>query len=201
MKMQAQPIAGGVTRFPPGRRKKRDLAVETPVGELFEPTLATQSLLPPLAGVLDSSAGKASASQNTNRAEIRATVRAEVAQALRDQGPVIISQVAPVVKREVLSDVTKLIQDEVATVCQRTATEAANEAIQHWIRSSKRQEELEIERRSVLLSGILGKNGQGSPVVSPSGSFKAKLKTRARVEEEPKRWTDLMREEGPTTSS
>jgi len=145
------------------RQQQRRQTADTPAGNLFAPTPATTSLLPPLAGVLDSSAGKAVTPGDASRVKIHEIVRVEVAQALRDQGPVIISQVAPVVKREVLSDVTKLIQHEVATVCQRIATEAANEAIKHWIHSTKRQEELEMERRSVFVKWHSGEKWPGFP--------------------------------------
>jgi len=80
------------------RQRKRLPTVDTPASDFFAPVKATKSLLPQLAEVLDSSAGRAVAPDDASRVQIHEIVRIEVSQALRDQGPVIISQVAPDVK-------------------------------------------------------------------------------------------------------
>jgi len=91
------------------RRRKKKPSTPVPTGIGYDPLTGSSSLLPPLAGVIDSSVGKATIPGQISRAGIRDIARVEVMQALRDQRPSIISEVAPVVKRKVLSTVTKLI--------------------------------------------------------------------------------------------
>jgi len=95
--------------------------------------------------------------------------------------------------------VTKLIQNEVAAECQRVATEAANEAIQHWIDGNKRQQDE--DRRSILLSGILADERPGSPRPARQGSTKGNTQTGVKDKGDARRWVDLMREAEPTSSS
>jgi len=135
--------------------------------------------------VIDSSVGKATIPGQISRAGIRDIARVEVMQALRDQRPSIISEVAPVVKREVLSMVTELIQNEVAAECQRLATEAASESIQHCIDGNKRQQG--DDRRSILLSGILADERPGSPRPARQGSTKGNTQTGVKEKGEARR--------------
>jgi len=154
--------------------------------------------------LLESSLGKARIPDYVSRFEIHEIARAEISDALRDYRTVVISQVAPVVKREVTSEIEKMVKDEIAKVRHQIVSEVADQTLEKWKDLRKRQDEE--ERRSVILTELFGDKDAGLATHADVMSDKSP-KPRARGEatppakEDARRWTDLMRDEEPTSSS
>jgi len=102
------------------------------------------------------------------------------------------------VKREVLSELSRLVEDEVHTVCQRIVDETVTRAMQHFVDANKQKEEE--ERRSALLSGLLGKDQPEVSPLLPVGSEKSHPRARETDGGDAKRWLNLMRENDDSTS-
>ena len=89
-----RPTAEGVTEVAVAGKPKmaKGPAVQSPA-------VRGSASLPPMGeSLLDPSAGKARLPEYVSRADVRTIAHEEISQALRDYRPIVISQVAPVVK-------------------------------------------------------------------------------------------------------